>query len=455
MRPPAAASPRGLFGVPAVNLAKWAFYHLASFEFVFALFLYSNVMKPFLPSLPIDETVILAVLSFPVGFAVILRYGIYVPGVPIVAAGLLLFGWATISLGWSPSRVLGMQAIAYLYTFNLWCLIAGALILPLSRERVIRFLAFILVLSVIVSAYGVAIYVRHGNIRFYSGLKDFGRLYLLWGYAATNGAIIAFTIAIFSRSLGLRQIVAGGLMGICAVFPLVSGARGPLLGVALACLLAVAVGLPRVERHRIVVPRWQIIGLSVMIIAVSYIAFLMMSGVTLNVFVRFSKLADEFNNPDLVSGPNRFAYYAAAYRFWLTAPVVGHGLSSFSVLFSAAERAGAQPHNIILEMLCELGVVGLSLLFLLFWSGMRLITLKRLKQDPMFLCLTMLLAGRLMAAMVSAEIFGQEELFLFLGMLTVRPPARTVAQPPLPEPGRRAMPRSMTTASASNARSMP
>src|SRR4051794_27129582 len=197
MRNPAAAtSPRGLFGVPAVSLAKWAFYNLASFEFVFALFLYSNVMKPFLPTFPIDEPAILPSLSFPVGFAVILRYGIYVPGVPIVAAGLLLFGWATISLGWSPSRVLAMHAIAYLYTFNLWCLLAGALILPLSRERMVRFLAFILVLSFLVAAYGVAIYLKHGDIRLYSRTEDLGRLYLLWGYAGTNGAIIAFTIAI-------------------------------------------------------------------------------------------------------------------------------------------------------------------------------------------------------------------------------------------------------------------
>src|SRR6478735_7920045 len=99
MRASASEAPSGaLFGHSTVRFAKWAFYHLASFEFVFTLYLYSNVLKPFLPTLPIDETVILAVLSFPIGFSVIARYGVYLPGVPIVTSALLLFGWATLSL---------------------------------------------------------------------------------------------------------------------------------------------------------------------------------------------------------------------------------------------------------------------------------------------------------------------------------------------------------------------
>ena len=35
-------------------------------------------------------------------------------------------------------------------------------------------------------------------------------MYLNWGYAAANGAIIAFPLLIFSRTLSPRQLVAGG-----------------------------------------------------------------------------------------------------------------------------------------------------------------------------------------------------------------------------------------------------
>ena len=80
-----------------------------------------------------DETVVLMALSIPVGLYVILRQGIYLPGLPIVAAGLVLFTWAALSWGWSPSRILAARTLSYLFTFSLWCLIVGALVIAPSR----------------------------------------------------------------------------------------------------------------------------------------------------------------------------------------------------------------------------------------------------------------------------------------------------------------------------------
>jgi O-antigen ligase len=428
---------RGRYGTSIVQLSRWAFYHLASFELVFALFFYSNVVKLLLPSLPIDETVLFAALSFPIGLYVIAKQGIYLRALPILTAALLLMAWAALSLGWTPSRILAFRTISYLFTFNLWCVVAGALIIAPSRERVTRLLVFVMLLSLLVAAYGLFIYVAFGSFRFYSGFAGFGRMYLNWGYAAANGAIIVFPVLIFSRTLSPRQLVAGVLFGIFAAFLLVGSGRGPLLSVLLACCVALATGLPQIRRGRIDMPRWQVIALLCLVAAGGYIAYLAMSGTTIATFTRFIKLFDQVENSEIVRGPNRFAYYAAAVRFWLSSPIVGHGIASFSNLFSGRDQEGTHPHNIFLEMLSDLGLVGLALLLLFFWSGLRLLRREQLRHDPLMLCLLMLLAGRFVAAMVSADISGQQALFLWIGLLATRPLA--TAGRPLPKPGRPAV----------------
>lgn len=422
-----AARHTGLGG--AARLARRALYHLLSFETVFALYFYSNQLKLFFPPFPVDETVVLGALSMPIGLAIILREGIYLRGLTIVAAGLLLFTWAALGWGWSPSRSLAYQKLSYLFTFNLWCLVAGALIIAASRERTARFLAFLLILSMIIVGFGLHIYLAYGTFRFFGGFA-FGavaRAYLSWGYVAANGAIIAFALVIFSRLLGLGQLVAAGLFAMAVTFLLVGSGRGPLLSVVAACLVALAAGLPQFRHGRIDVPRWQLIGLVVVGLGAAYVIYLAMTGTSFGTFGRFMKLLEEARNPDVVEGPNRFVYYAKAIEYWLRAPIIGNGLASFSLLYAGFEAPGAHPHNIVLEMLSDLGLIGLALLLLFFWSGLRLLSRARLRVDGLLLCVLMLFTGRLLAAMISVEISGQQELFLFLGLLALRP---------LPQPGR-------------------
>jgi O-antigen ligase len=163
-----------------------------------------------------------------------------------------------------------------------------------------------------------------------------------------------------------------------------------------------------------------------------------MTGTAIATFNRFAKLFEQVEHTELVRGPNRFAYYTAAVRFWLDSPIVGHGIASFSNLFSGRDREGTHPHNIFLEMLSDLGLIGLALLLLFFWSALRLVNRDRLRRDPLLLCLVMLLAGRFVAAMVSADISGQQALFLWLGLLALRPKPTTGAQPS-PAPARPAV----------------
>jgi O-antigen ligase len=419
----AAAELRPSFGGDAVRLARRALHHLLSFELVFALYFYSNRLKFLLPPLPVDETVLLVALSLPIGLVVILREGIYLRGLGIVAATLLLFTWAALSWGWSPSRTLAATTLAYLFTFNLWCVIAGALIIAPSRERTLRFLVFLLALSLFIACYGLYIYVTYGTFRFYRGFIDanFSVMYLQWGYAASNGVIIAFALLISSRALSLRQLLAAGMLGVCVTFLLVGSGRGPLLSAILGVVVAIGVGLPQFRHGRIELPHWQLIGLGVVALAAGYVIYLMMTGATFSTFGRFASLLEEARNPDVIEGPNRFAYYAKAIEFWLRAPLIGNGIASFSLLYRGFEQSGSHPHNIFLEMLSDFGLVGLALLLWALWSGLRLITVERLRNDSLMLCVVMLFAGVMLNAMVGNNMAFQQPLFVSLGLLALAP----------------------------------
>jgi O-antigen ligase len=419
-------TPAGLrpgFGGGAVDLARRTTRHLASFEMVFALYLCSNQLKLLFPPMPADETVVLAALSMPIGLAIILREGIYLRGLTIVAAGLLLFGWAALSWGWSPSRTLAKQTLSYLFTFDLWCLVTGALIIAPSRERARRLLALLLIAAVGIAAYGMFIFLVHGDFRFFVIFEGVKRAYLSWGYLVANGAIIAFALSIFSPAFSLRQAAAGLLLALCIAFLLVGSGRGPLIAVVLACLVALAAGLPQIRRHRIWVPKWQLIALAVLIGGGGYVAYLASTGTSFHTFNRLAKLLEQMQNPDVVQGANRFDYFATAIEMWQRSPIIGNGIASFSLLYQGFERAGSYPHNIVLEVLSELGVVGLALLLLCIAAGVSQIRRAQLRHDPLLLCVVMLFAAQLLAAMVKSNIAGQEGLFLFLGLLALRPAA--------------------------------
>jgi O-antigen ligase len=132
---------------------------------------------------------------------------------------------------------------------------------------------------------------------------------------------------------------------------------------------------------------------------------------------------DEADNPSMIRGANRFAYWSAAYQYWLSAPLFGHGLSSFSVLFHGGREVdGTHPHNIILQIAAETGVVGLALFGLFAWAALRNAPYRRLRRDPLLVCALLFVCTSMMAAMFGKDIVGVRRFFFALSLLALRPP---------------------------------
>jgi hypothetical protein len=418
------AAGRATFGAATVRLARFTARHLLSFEAALTLFVYSNVLKSFLPNLPGDETLLFGLVAVAAGGVVVLRQGIYLRGLPLVVAGLAFAGWVVLSLLWTPSTSNAKSIVTFLLIFELPCLVLAALIVASSRERVLRLLVCTLALACALALFSWYIELVHGNFRFYSGFGAVRRMYYIWGYVIAEGAVIAFALLAASRTLSLQQMLAAALFAMCAGFLLVGSGRGPLLSVLFAILLALAVGVPEITRHRIRVPTWQLFGLFALVVGSLVVLYLMSTGVRLLTLAKLAQVIDQLDAAEDIAargGANRFVYYAAAVAFWLEAPIFGNGVGSFSMMLRGEERLGAIPHNMILEILCSLGLVGLGLFLVMLWIAGGLVAGGRLRRDPLLLGVAMLVMAQFVSAMLRGDLGAQERLFLWLGLMAMRP----------------------------------
>jgi O-antigen ligase len=247
-------------------------------------------------------------------------------------------------------------------------------------------------------------------------------MYLNWGYGASSGAVVAFCVTTYARFGSRAQLVGAGSFCVILVFLLVSSGRGPLLSVALVCLLPLLSGLDLSDRRRVGAKVSVLAAAALVVLGSGYVAYLFASGQGVASLDRFAKLFAEAENPGLIQGPNRFRYWAAALQFWYQAPLVGHGAGAFSTLFLGREVQGTHPHNIVLELLAMYGVAGFCLFALFVWSGVRHASARRLARDPLLACVLLLFAQRLLAALYNSELPNQQPLFFFLGLLALRPP---------------------------------
>jgi O-antigen ligase len=399
---------------------------LFSFEAVFLLFLYSNSFQVVLPPLPVDLTYLFLGLSLAVGGYVVMREGLYFRGLIVVAAFLPYLIWLLLSAEWSPSRGLKYEYLKIMFTANLWCLIAGAMIVAHKRERMQRFLKIMVGLSLVVAVMGSYIYLAYGSFKF-AGWEGFGRVYNNWGRAVANGAVVLLILFLRSRLGTTRQLATGALLAVCVFFIFVASSRSALLSMAAPCLLLFAVTFVPVGREGLSISRTPVLLLLAVTVVVVVVSALMASGYRIDTLARLQRVFEQADNTELVQGPNRWVYYGFALQLITESPIVGHGVRSFSILFKRFEDPGAHPHNIFLEILSDTGFVGLAL-FLLFLSvALRPLGLRRLRADPVLLTLAALFFSRLTATMFGADLSNQQPLFVFVGLLALRPPAESEA----------------------------
>jgi len=328
------------------------------------------------------------------------RFGLSFRRSRIALISLLLFAMLLLYLLHSPERELGFAKAATYFRYNL------ALFSVMLLSKRLRDLRLLLVIVValgtfvsLLSYIDVILGGSEGVVRY-----SFRHINVI-AFARSVGITIILLVAL-SRGVGnpifglLKWLVAALLI----IMLFLAGSRGPILAV----VVTISSYLILFQSDR---KRW--LGLALFLATCLFLVAVV------------GMLGAEETAERITGTSERTAGLTVFYRLtaWATAvqltlqhPILGVGTSGF-----AAHHFIVYPHNIFLEIACELGIPGLLLFFSLLIAGFRkACSLYRQVRDDPFrskLLISFILIGiyALVNAQVSGSITGNAWLWLALG----------------------------------------
>jgi len=387
-----------------------------SFEALFVLFLFAGRFKadPRFSWVPIDITALFFGASVISGFLVLLRRNLGIPrrSVLVVLAALPFVFYACVSLAWTPGRIYARQKAFYLATLTLWPLVAGALIIAPDRRRLRRFLTVVVLFAGWLSLESTMLYLTADRIWFITPL---GGNYLGLGRTVGLGALILLSYALFFARSWLARIVAVVLAAWYFFTLSVSGGRGPFLATIVAGLVPLFSGIRPVPPGKLAVRRYVMFLVALLAIAGMLTVYLFS---TRNLPLTLGRMLSLFvQEGGGRSASARANLYIDAMNLWIEAPFCGHGIGAWPVLRGVGDSR-SYPHNLVLEIAVELGLLGLALFSTLVFSSLRtLAPTGAIRTDPWRLLVLMLCINVFANAMISGDITDNRVIFAVLGLM--------------------------------------
>jgi len=169
------------------------------------------------------------------------------------------------------------------------------------------------------------------------------------------GVIIAFCLAIAPHALGGLKRLGIVMIPVMLIAMVWTGSRGPFFGLWLCVLAALFIYRKHVSKiWLVVVVATTVIATSLIFIKLPYETTIRIGGVVM----------DKYETEKLTSVRTemfRWAWENAKKRL-----IFGHGTGAYAVDRNGVDT-GDWPHNIILELLYEQGLVGVALISLFIW----------------------------------------------------------------------------------------
>lgn len=405
-------------GVVAIKRAFRAVVStVCSFEALFVLYLFAGRFKgdPRFQWVPVDLTALFFGLSVAAGICVLARRGFRVrrEAFVLVLLALAFAAYVVASLVWTPSQVYARQKALYISTLTLWPLIACAVIIAQDQRRLVRFLVLVLLFSGWIAIESTMVYLRAS---FHWFIYALGSGYLGLGRVVGLGASIVLAYGLFFAQRPLQKAAASVLFGYYVFVLLILGGRGPFLAALLGASVPLLTGVRLSPSNGVFLRRYTIPLLWIGVAGVGVATYLYTTGAATMTLGRLFAL---FRSVSEGSAGVRLWGFTNAIALWFKAPLFGQGIGAFPVLVGNIDQR-LYPHNLILEILAELGVVGLflygAMLSYVFWA---LGPLSLIRRDPFRMLILMLFVNVFVNAMVSGDIPDNRLLFGILGLMTL------------------------------------
>lgn len=324
-------------------------------------------LKNFLPSF-FDLTVYFALITVLAIFLKIRKRNYKLPKIPFefLFPYLLLLAWMAGSLLWSLSSIYAKDKF-----LRFLCLTTLATFLPffLFEKRKDFYLYFYTLLFISTSMSIFAFIFPSERPGFKTA---FGSNYLALG-RATGISSLFLLYGFFPKRSKISLKILGGILLILNLLALfLSGARGPALSfLGVVLILTFFAFLPRISKDKMKIFKIGIAFFLILILVFSLFPELFSRTISrIKVIIKQEKGGVSFSK--------RIKAWRFATRAFFEHPISGVGVGGFSVYFSGKDLR-KYPHNIILEIASELGIIGISSFLALFFFTLFLI--KKLKRN--------------------------------------------------------------------------
>lgn len=389
---------------------------LFSFEMLFVLFLFAGIYKadPRLEWVPVDLTALFFVLSVISGLIIMAKRGFAFKKKPLVLVLLYVAfaGYVLLSYLWTPGKVYSTQKMLYILTLVLWALSAPALVISVDSNRLKRLGIIYVLFSSIVAIEALTHYFmadQHGFI------TVFGSNYLGLGCVIGLAFLLLFAYFMFWARNVYWKLFTIAIASLYLWLLLVAGGRGPLLATILSGLVPLIFAIHLNLKKKTVRARNYVLPMLIMVIvAISLFVYLAETGHITQTYSRLLILTQAGMGD---SAGARLQHYVHAIEYWKQAPIFGYGIGSWPIINGDIDMRG-YPHNIILEILVELGLIGALIFFtLIIYALLILAPVKSIGDEPIKLILLMLMVYMLLNSMVSGDIPDNRLLFSCIGLM--------------------------------------
>jgi O-antigen ligase len=386
-------------------------------EWFFALFLFAGYYKadPRLAFIQthLDLTLLFMILSFLVFFHRLLRkpFAQKIPAgfIKVAALFLLLASCFLGGLLISQSTGYGLDKTLRFIVLTGWAFFGTAFLIT-DFQSLRRFSWAVVIIATVMAIDALLNYPGVGKVAFVSAL---GSNYIALARAGGFGLLttLAFLLLTEQRSLVRLSLWILAVLQFWAA--LIAGARGPVLALILTFLVFFMLSVRGFAELKIDQFAWK---LGIVAIIVAIIAGIVGQELFPTLAFRTQVFITDLGD----SAKMRLNLYEEAIKLWTSSPIWGVGTGGFAIAVTGSAFIREYPHNIVLELGAEIGLVGVLVFIAMMYMAFRIgLAIVRNSSGLMRVTIRYLLVSvyfALLNAMVSGDINDNRILFTWLSL---------------------------------------
>ncbi|MFF2446731.1 O-antigen ligase family protein [Neobacillus sp. NPDC058068] len=385
---------------------------LLSFEMCFTLFLFAGSYKanPSLAWFPIDFTLFFFGLSIFSGLNIFIwkeKLKVNIKDLKFILLFSVFAGYVLLTLLWTPGTVYAREKVFFVCTILSWTIAATTIIISSTLERLKRFLFLCVLFGTWMSVEGLFVNVNKG------GFTDvLGGNYIEFSRVLGLAAIILTYILLFIKRNKWTKFFIAFLLLFMLFNILNAGARGPLLALIISLFPILFYGsFIRNRSFKLHVSVIYVAAAS--FIGMLYIGLLYFTNNLPTALLRIMVIFQEQGMG--ASAATRLEYYNQSLLYWKENLLFGNGIGAWPLLHDGMDIKN-YPHNIILELGSELGLIGIILFVFLHLYIIRDLHAANKSFSFFSLLLTSILIFYFINSLISGDINENRYYFAFLGV---------------------------------------